>query len=86
MSCCDTYCTVPYRTVVTTLLHGESLKSSLLVIFSGHDECEMKVLLLGRFFVLAALAEWFIRGEYIRYLTEVQYLEMGRLGEGGGGY
>lgn len=45
-----------------------------------------KVLLLGRFFVFAPLAEWFIRGEYIRYLTEVQYLEMGRLGEGGGGY
>lgn len=46
----------------------------------------MKVLLLGRFFMFAALAEWLKCGEYIRYLTEVQYLEMGRLGEGGGGY
>lgn len=46
----------------------------------------MKVLLLGRFFVFAALAEWLIRREYIRYLTEVQYLEMGRLGVRGGGY
>lgn len=48
----------------------------------------MKVLLLGRFFVFAALAEWLIRGEYIRYLEACggTYLELGRLGEGGGGY
>lgn len=49
----------------------------------------MKVLLLGRFFVLAALAERLIRGEYIRYryLTEVPREELQwRLGDGGGGY
>lgn len=37
------------------------------MICSGHDGCEMKVLLLGRFFVFAALAEWLKCGEYIRY-------------------
>lgn len=57
------------------------------MICSGNYGCEMKVLLLGRFFVFAPLAERLIRGEYIRYLAEVPtYLEMGRLGEGGGGY
>lgn len=38
----------------------------------------MKVLLLGRFFVFAPLAEWFICGEYIRYRylgTLRKYLE-----------
>lgn len=31
----------------------------------------MKVVLLGRFFVFAPLAERLIRGEYIRYLADV---------------
>lgn len=52
----------------------------------------MKVLLLGRFFVFAPLAEWLKCGEYIRYryLAEVRYLEareelQWHLGDGGGG-
>lgn len=61
------------------------------MICSGNYGCEIKVLLLGGFFVFAPLAEWFIRGEYIRYLTlrswEVPREELQwRLGEGGGGY
>lgn len=52
----------------------------------------MKVLLLGRSFVFAALAEWLKCGEYIRYryLTEAprgssrEELQW-RLGDGGGG-
>lgn len=37
------------------------------------------MLLLGRFFMFAPLAEWLIRGEYIRYryLTEVPRGERG---------
>lgn len=43
------------------------------MICSWDDGCEMKVLLLGRLFMFALLAERFIRGEYIRYryLAEV---------------
>lgn len=52
------------------------------MICSRNDGCEIKVLLLGRFFIFALLAERLICGEYIRYLTEVPtslpYLEMGR--------
>lgn len=50
------------------------------------------MLLLGRFFVFAPLAERFTRGEYIRCLpyggtVEVPREELQwRLGEGGGGY
>lgn len=57
------------------------------MIFSGNDGCEMKVLLLGGFFMFAPLAGWLTCGEYIRYLTEAPREELQwRLGEGGGGY
>lgn len=46
------------------------------MICSGNYGCEVKVLLLGGFFVFAPLAERFIRGEYIRYLTEIPREEL----------
>lgn len=53
------------------------------MICFGNDGCEMKVLLLGRFFVFAPLVEWLTRGTEVEVpREELQW----RLGVRGGGY